>query len=312
MACLVAAVQYEANPAVRVAAAEALQSVDSDAARAWVRSALSDDHPAVRYAACLAVGVTRDALGAESARRCLTDHDPSVRVGALFALHRLGDPSETGRLADYLLDHEDATVRRNAALVLGMMGEPGAVKMLARAMRDGDAGVRQHALEAMARLGNREAAKELTFMANAGVGSDEVIAVQALTTTGDRAYADALRYKLSTAIHLETRLAAAAGLGALGIDDGYETAIRALNRATVRLVDANDPPAMQRLRTQQLAATALGAIGRADALPALADLLDHSPDPRLQVAAARAILMILQRGATDYGQTDAVAQWPNG
>lgn len=292
MTCLIAAVQYKSNPAVRVEAVEALQSSDSESAGPWIRSALKDDHPAVRFAACVAIGAMRDQLGAEGVGRRLTDGDASVRVAALFARHRLGDTSQSGHIPEYLLDNDDATVRRNAALVLGMMEEPGVVKILARAMRDSDAGVRQHALEAMARLGNRDAAKELTFMASAGVGTDEVFAVQALSATGERMYADTFRYKLSSAAHLETRLAAARALGLLGFDDGYDVALNAMKKARVRLADAHDPPAMQVLRARQLAAAALGAIGRADALPALTDMLNRSSDPRLQVSAARAILSI--------------------
>ncbi|MGH8596842.1 MAG: HEAT repeat domain-containing protein, partial [Gammaproteobacteria bacterium] len=47
------------------------------------------------------------------------------------------------------------------------------------------------------------------------------------------------------------------------------------------------------LRSRQLAAAALGAIGRPDALPALAKLLKESGDPRVQVSAGRAILDIV-------------------
>jgi HEAT repeat protein len=45
---------------------------------------------------------------------------------------------------------------------------------------------------------------------------------------------------------------------------------------------------------RQLAAAALGAIERVDALPALADLLEDDRDPRVQVSAARAILEIIE------------------
>ncbi|MGB2986427.1 MAG: hypothetical protein WBE26_11140, partial [Phycisphaerae bacterium] len=171
----------------------------------------------------------------------------------------------------------------------------GAIKVLARAMRDADAGVRHHALEAMARLGNREARQELTFMTNAGIGSEEVFAIGALAETSDVVYLDTFRYKLATATHLETRLAAARGLGRLGSDEGFKEALRALRINRPLRNDPHDPAAGQILRVKQLAAAALGAIGRADALPALSRLMEADRDPRVQVSAARAILDILTK-----------------
>jgi len=294
MECLTAAIRYQANPVVRVEAVEALESSGCKEGLPWIRAALRDDHPAVRFAACVAVGRCADPVALENVRKCVDDHDASVQVAALFALHHLGQTWQTGRIPTYLLNHDDVTVRRNAALILGLLDEPGAVKVLARAMRDRDAGVRQHALEAMARFGNREARQELAFMTNAGIGSEEVFAIGALAQTGDPVYLETFRYKLATATHLETRLAAARGLGRLGSDEGFETALKALRTRKPLIDDTNDPPAGQILRVRQMAAAALGVIVRAEALPALGELMEDPADPRVQVSAARAILEILE------------------
>ncbi len=292
--CLKAAVYYEANPVVRVEAVEALESCGCDEGLPWIRAALADGQPSVRFAACVAVGGCLDALALAGVRRLVDDGDASVQVAALFALHRLGYTGRSGRIATHLLTHEDLTVRRNAALVLGMLEERSAIKVLARAMRDPDPGVRQHALEAMARLGNHEARQELAFMANTGIGSEEVFAIGALAATGEPIYLDTFGYKLATATHLETRLAAARGLGLLGSDDGFAVARRALRTARPAVKDPNDPPAGQVLRIRQMAAAALGAIGRVEALHALSQVLEDPADPRVQVSAARAILQILK------------------
>ncbi len=290
---LQAALQYPHNPVVRVEAVEALQSCGDRSVLPWIRTALLDEHAAVRFAACVAVGVLGDGLADGALRDLVSDDDDSVKVAALFARHRLGFTHDTGKMAYYLLDHPEATVRRNAALVLGLLGERGAVKVLAGAMRDPDEGVRQHALEAMARLGNREAAQELAFMANSGVGSEEVFAILALSATGDRRYVDTFRYKLATAIHLETKLAAVRALGPLGDDDGFNLAVRSLGRKRATINDPDDPPAGQVLRIRQMAAAALGAIGREDALAPLQSLMEESADPRVRVSAGGAVLRIL-------------------
>ncbi len=291
--CLKAAVSYEHNAAVRVGAVEAFEESGLDEARPWVRIALLDQSPAVRFAGATAVGRLRDGSARETLESLAIDDEASVRVAALFALHRLGETSQSGRMPGYLLSHEDVSVRRNAAMLFGFFEERGAIKILARAMRDADLGVRHQALEAMACLGNPEAKQELAFMTNTGVGSEEVFAINALVATGDPVYRDTFLYKLETAAHLETKLAAAKGLGRHGSDAGYRLAIRALRMRRTPLNDPNDPPADQALRVKVLAAAALGEIGIEDALTTLDAMLDKEHDPRLQVAAACAMLQIL-------------------
>lgn len=295
LAYLKTALTYEHNPAVRVGAIQALEECGEPGVIPWIRTSLSDEHPAARFAGCVALGSLQDESAAAILRDRLADDTPSVRVAALYALHRLGDQSRSGFLPQYMLEDDDPAVRRNATFALGRLDEPGAIKIIARAMRDEDKGVRQHALEAMARLGNAEALQELLFMASSGLGTEEVFAIQALAQTGKPKIADMFRYKLETASHVETKLAAARGLGLLGADDGYDVAIRALKRTEPGIRDPNDPPAGQLLRIHQAAAAALGAIGRVDALPMLADVMRDPSDPRVQVSAAGAILMISRR-----------------
>ena len=132
----------------------------------------------------------------------------------------------------------------------------------------------------------------------------------ALATAGNPVYQNTFRYKLATAPHIETRLAAARGLGLLGSTDGFEIALGALRRKGPLLEDTRDPPEGQILRRRQLAAAALGAIGRADALPALAEMLEESKDPRVQVSAARAVLSIPRAEAEVRRSADPVDAWP--
>ena len=292
-AALEAAVSFPDNPAVRVGAVEALEDAAGEEALLWIRTALHDAEPAVRFAACVACGRLRDKTVESRLRELTRDADRNVQVAALFALHGLGITDETSRIPGYLLTgDENVAVRRNTAMLLGLMGEDSAVKVLARAMRDDDEGVRQQALEGMARLGNREARQELVFMTNSGVGSEEVVALQALAATRDPVYESTFKRKLATADHPETKLAAACGLGHLGSADGLDVAMHAMRTTPSRHSDPNDPPAAKLLRSRQLAAAALGAIGRVEAVPTLLTFLEESVDPRVRVSAARAILQI--------------------
>lgn len=295
MECLQRGAGYRHNPVVRVQAIESLQRLAPSEGLPWIRAALHDDHPSVRFAACVAVGSLRDAVASETVERGLADADPNVRLAAVFARHRLGDASRTGELADGLLLHADPLVRRNAALLLGLLGEPGAVKILARAMKDADDGVRNHALEAMAGLGVEEAARQLCFLANSGYGSQELFALNALDRTRDARYAEVYRLKLQRAAHVETRLAAARALAHLGDFSGLDLARSALRRSPSQPVDPEDSVQDHQLRVKSLAALTLGAIGDPAAVDALVEMMEGDDDPRLQVSAAGAVLEIVDR-----------------
>ena len=294
MEYLRAAVHYRNDPAVRAEAVEALEIAGTRESFPWIRAALTDPHPGVRFAACVTIGQLNDKIALRAVRNAVTDENCSVQAAALFALHRMGDESRSGRLPNYVLSGDNVTCRRNAALVLGMLDERSGIKVLARAMKDPDFGVRHHALEAMARLGNSEARQELAFMTSSGVGSEEIFAITALSATRDPIYADTFRYKLTTAPHLETRLAAARALGTLGLSEGFSVAIEALRGKPVLRDDAQDPAPQQRLRISQMAMAALGAIGRTEALPVLMKLMDDKNGPHVRVSAARAILEIIE------------------
>lgn len=302
LASLKQGVRYPHVPVVRCQAIEALQEVAPAEGVPWIRSALEDDNAGVRFAACLALGTLRDVTSRARITDCLDDPDPSVRVGAVFALHRLGDASQTHRLPEYLLDATDPVVRRNAATVLGRLGEPGAVNLLARVMNDSDEGLQLEALEAMALLGGEEARQQLTFLAHSGLGAREAFAVTALGRTGDPQFAELYEYKLNTARHWETKLAAARALGRLGKRDGYAVAAECIgfNSPDRRAeIVADDPPDLQIVRVRSMAALALGEIGDRRALPSLANAIDDPYDPRVELAAALAVLKILNH---DTGQ----------
>jgi|CXWL01.1.fsa_nt_gi HEAT repeat protein len=290
-----AGLSYQDNPVVRAESVEVLESIASPEVLPWVRSALLDDHAGVRFAACMVLGRLKDAGATSMIRKCLADKDENVRVAAIYTMHRLGHAEQTGRLPNYVLLHPDPIVRRNAAIAISMLGQPSAVTVLARAMKDSDPGVRHHALEGMARLGNKEAARELSFMANSGVGSEEVFAINALAGTGDPVYEDAFRYKLSSGSHLETRLAAARALGKLGIDAGLPVVLDALKPNQPVRQEPDDPPADQLLRIRQLASAAAGAIGDSRAVPLLETYLNDGIDPRVQISAARALIEIAEK-----------------
>jgi len=289
------AVRYKQAGSVRAFGIEILQKHEGIAAAPWLRLALEDEEPGVRFAAALAVGGVKDTSSRRALMRLVNDPNPSVQTAAYYALHRLGQSGYADRLPAMLLEHASPEVRREAAFILGLLDEPGVIKLLAKAMSDPDPTVPSQARQSMARLGSQEAILELKIWANSGAGDRRVLALNALAELADPALAETFLYKLQQGEFLELRLAAARGLGLLGRDEGFKLALRALDFDDP-LENATDPPRDQVMRVRQLAAAALGAIDDRRALRPLRRQLEDSSDPRVQLAAADAILSILGTG----------------
>lgn len=287
-------VQYPENPVVRAQGVEACEEALRQEALPVIRGALKDEQAGVRFAACMALGRLKDAEAAGALRGLLGDADASVRAAVYFALERLGDASHRKEWAELLRRHGDPTVRRNAALALGALGDSKAVALLDRAATsDPDEGVRLQAMEGMAVMGDKDAIDQLLRFSIAGRSFRQPFALLALGRVKDDRVAEALRSRLESAPYLESKLAAARSLGAQGRGEGFDLALGSLewNQPQADLPD--DPPVNQVMRVRSMAALALGEIGDRRALKALAKRMQTPDDPRVQLAAATAILMIL-------------------
>ncbi len=290
------AIQFPENPLIRVQGIEAAAELRLIHLRPAILAALRDESPAVRFAACAALGELGDASSREAIRPLLQDANPSVRLGAYYALERLGEPLYRRPWAAALREDPDPAVRRNAVLLLGLLKDPRVRPLLMRASsEDPDEGVRVQALEGLALLGDAEAIGRCRMYAFGGVDYRQVFATLVLGRVEGDQWLGALRARLTGATHLETRLAAARGLGMHGRAEGYDLALQSLSFNSPRAGVPEDPPANQIMRVRSMAALALGEIGDRRALGPLYALMADPDDPRVQIAAARAILMILAR-----------------
>lgn len=292
MSCLRYYLPYEHSATARVQALESLAECGSDEVLPWIRLALNDESPAVRFAAAMALGQRDDRTSLNSIRKLLGSREASDQIAAAGALHLLGDTSASGKLADYLFDRSDPTAPRHASFVLGRLGEVGANKILARVVTSKDPGLRSNALESMALLGSKEAKATLVANVYNGLGPEETFALTVLGRLRDRQYHEIFVDKMKTAQHLETKLAAARALGQLGGKEGFDLAMSSLTY-TAKKDEKNDPAENQTFRVRQLAATTLGAIGDRRAVQPLESMLNDADDPRLQIAAAKALMDIL-------------------
>jgi len=287
-------ISYPESPAVRAQAIEAAADVLGLDAAERIRQGLTDEHAGVRFAACMAIGKLKDAKARDAVLKLATDPDASVRIGAWLALERLGGPSYRRAWLDLLRQSGDAAVRRNAILALGHLRDPSTEWLLLEvASTDQDDGVAIQAWEALALLGNDEAIGRFVYEAWGGVGFKQPFALLTLGQVSDPRVVPVLRSRLLHGPYPETRLAAARSLGMQGYDDGFNAAKKLLDFDSPDPSVPDDPPMNQIMRVRSMAALALGEIGDRRALLPLFKRMKDRSDPRVQLAAATAILMIL-------------------
>jgi HEAT repeat protein len=289
-------------PSVRVNAIETFVQVAPSQGLPYFREYVLDPVPPVRGAACIALGVVMDHYSEPRVRQALGDEDKLVRLSAAFGMFRLAnDPLERARLARRLADglHDaNPLVRRHAAMLIGMTHDPGALELLRYFFRDDDEWVEYQVVESMALLGDEKAMEQLvnyTFRANA---LRQALALLALGKCGGPRAEEILSYRLNNSDYPEVKLAAAEGLGRLGQTDGLQVALENLRHGEP---DPNAPVedswVNQIVRLELMAASALGHIGRREALPALWEDLQEAaeyPPDSAGVAAAAAVIRILR------------------
>ena len=271
---LMAAVE-SSDPVIRAHAIEALRETAGVDAADTIIKHLTDDAAIVRFAAALAAGELRLPGAKEGLLVLSDDTDPSAAIGAKFALHRLGDTRQSHDLERASKDPVPRT-RGDTAMVLGLLGEPTATRVLAPMLYDTNQAVRLQAAEALWRLGDQRGLDELVGASISTFPDDQMIAILALAAPRDRRALGHIEGQL-TGPYDEVCLIAARAAGMLGSDEGYGVAMKGVKSSLPR----------QRM----LAALAFGAIGRPDAQQYLAPLLkDADADTRL--CAAQAILQL--------------------
>lgn len=289
---------HDPDEVIRANAIEATQRTLGIAAAPAILNALGDPSPLVRFAASMAVGelqlreaqprllanlLTPDQLDAQAsntpgsfeqaeARRVLA---ASEQIGIRYALHKLGIKQYSHDLEKFAVDRSPR-VRANTVMVLGLLGEKSALKILNTTTNDPDPAVQLQSVEARYKLGDQTALEDLAVASVSKFPDDQIIALLALGSSKDARNARLISGKL-TSDYTEVTLAAARALGMLGNDLGMGVALKA--------VESKDA------RQRSMAALALGAIGRTDAQDELARLL-KDPSPAVRLSAAQAILQL--------------------
>lgn len=269
------------DPVLRAQALEAMSKSRDPDAQDSIAKALADKDGLVRFAGAMAAGDLKLKPLYANLKVLANDADDNVKVAARYALFRLGDASLTQEIAQ-LGQHPMAGVRRNAAMVLGLMENKSAAKVLHLMLKtDTDPLVRLQAAESLWRLGDEEGLRVLVAGTVSEFASDQILAVLALAAPRDERVRQNLLGRLIAdrdgMVWTELQLASARALGMIGADEGFQVALDGATRT--------DP------RQRALAALALGDIGRTDGQSALSKLL-RDDNAFVRIAAALAIRQV--------------------
>ena len=267
---------FSADPIIRAHAIEALRQVGSVGSHGTILKGLDDKASVVRFASAMAVGELKLKQAHDKLLQ-MVDTDPSrdVQVAVRFALHRIGDKRLSHDLEKAAMA-DDRSVRANTAVVLGLLEEPSAQKILRAMVLDRDPAIRLMAAESLWRLGDERGLTLLVAGTVSMYPDDQMISYLALAAPRNTKVIEHVRGGLVND-YTEVSLVASRAMGMLGSDEGYVVAMNAL--------DSADP------RHRALAALALGAIGRSDAQDELKPLLTD-PNPDVRLSAATAILQL--------------------
>jgi len=264
------------DPLIHMHAVEAAQNALGAQATPVYLAGLKDPSPGVRFASAMSVGMLQIAVAKPVIDQLVNDENPLVQIAVRYALHRLGDKSRSKDLEGFAKALEWQQ-RAETARVLGLIGEPTAVRILIPMLHDREAAVRLQAADSLWRLGNQEGLRALVSATISGYPDDQMVALLGLAWPKDNRVLGHLRSAL-TADYQEVCLVAARAMGICGSDAGYTVAVDGAK--------SRDP------RQRLLAAMALGAIGRSDAQRVLADLLKDKDSADVRLSAAQALLQL--------------------
>lgn len=180
------------HASVRMLAMTAHRDLERDIPEAELAVLLEDPFAPSRFLAVLCKAEQASKRGKQR-RRDISyfrqlynkDQDASVRLAAVYGMALLGDMSHVQQLAETLADRRaNAGARRNAAMLLGLLGNRSAAPMLAGFLNDADSVVRMNAAEAMGRLGSTAGLEVLRQTATHQGADHQINAILALGQVG--------------------------------------------------------------------------------------------------------------------------------
>ncbi|MFQ6125485.1 MAG: HEAT repeat domain-containing protein [Candidatus Heimdallarchaeota archaeon] len=174
----------DANPRVRWQAIEALGVLaESERSVDALIAALRDPNHIVRWNAALTLGEAGDERATLPLLEILEDESKDVREIAEWALVELGEKIVPS-LIEVLTQHHDWWIQRDAARILGLIGDERATEPLLQALSDRSERIREKVAEALGRISKPRAIKGLINALQDDYGHTRQNAMEALIKIG--------------------------------------------------------------------------------------------------------------------------------
>jgi len=178
---------------------------------------LADEQIHVRFGAGVAVGDMEYTPGEYMIKSMLEDPNPNARIAAAYALSRLGRAEYAEKIRD-AAKSTDQTVRANAALLLGKLGDKNNLPLLYEVLHAPDSvdKVRFQAVESIARLGDEQIYKnKLWALLISKYADDRVLGIRGMGLLNTVDAKNAIITMLNDEVG-EVRLCAAEQLAQMG------------------------------------------------------------------------------------------------
>jgi HEAT repeat protein len=249
-----------------------------------VQKLLTDQFVPVRFAAVLAVADLQYEFGKASVENLLRDPDPNVKLAASYAMVKFG-MNEYAAVLRKAIASSNQTVRANAALLLGKLGNQDDLELLLQTLTDksADDKVNYQAAESIARMGYERIYPRLWAMLISAYADVRVMGVLSMGMLKTDEAKEALVGMLTDEV-LDVRVAAAGRLGALGDNIGEAVVLAAFEEG---LLDRLDKRGHE--RAAMLIASAIGQIGTPPLKNYLPKLLQDE-SKLVRIAAGGAVL----------------------
>ncbi|RKY11745.1 MAG: hypothetical protein DRP65_03370 [Planctomycetota bacterium] len=205
------------NPFVRERAIKVVSEADIKQLMPTVAKLLKDEVVEVRFAAAEAIGDVRYTAAEYGLGGLLRDRDDNIKLAAAYALTRLGKGNYSSIIRNSAKSKEQ-TLRANAVMLLGKLGNKKDIGLLYEVIRDLDSRdwVKIRAVEAIARLGDEKVYRSKCWpLLISKYADDRIMGIKAMSELGTSEASNAIKTMLYDDI-VEVRLYAAGQLGRLG------------------------------------------------------------------------------------------------
>jgi HEAT repeat protein len=250
-----------------------------------ILSKLNDPSVAVRFTAAIAIGEMDCKTCQDQLTRSLKDSNENVRIAAAYSSILLGNTSQYQIVRDAALS-ADSTLRANALLLLGKLGNKDDLELMHKALEDTEAADKVHmqAVDSIARLKDvRIYRSKLWPLLISKYADDRVMGILGMGALGTADAKEAIQTMLQDDV-LEVSLCAAGELGRMGDKSGMNKLVTYfqtnpdLNQATMAT------------------GTGIMAIGRTKAtnLTGYLDKALSSQSTYIRLAAAQSVLLLMK------------------